>query len=253
MAAAQGAEVFCLTDHDSVAGYAATRAALPGCTVLRAAELSCSDEGRLLHVLLYGISDGEALARLEGQLEGLMSQRRQRIRRICGRLRALGVKLDAEAILRKTDGRVPGRPDVARALVEAGVVSSLKEAFSRLLRDGGPADVPSPKLPLADALALGRGAGARMALAHPHTCGELAVVRDLLVRMRGEGLSGLEAFYGGYGAAEREPWLGLARELDLVVTGGSDYHGELLPNVSRPVIDLPEPYASRALEWLGVA
>jgi hypothetical protein len=92
-----------------------------------------------------------------------------------------------------------------------------------------------------------------MALAHPHTCGELAVVRDLLRRMRDEGLGGLEAFYGGYGAAERGPWLRLARELDLVVTGGSDYHGELLPAVSRPVIDLPEPFASRAREWLGVA
>jgi len=253
MAAGRGAEVFCLTDHDTVAGYEAARAAVPECTVVRAAELSCTHGGRLLHLLVYRIGDGEALSRLEERLEQLMRERRERIRRICSRLHELKVELSAEPILRKAIGRVPGRPDVARALVEARVVSSLAEAFSRFLKDGGPADVPSPKLPLADALALGREVGARMALAHPHTCGKLAVVRGLLRRMKDEGLCGLEAYYGGYGAAEREPWLRLARELDLVVTGGSDYHGELLPAVSGPVIDLPEPLASRALEWLGVA
>ena len=136
-----------------------------------------------------------------------------RLRAICGRLDELGIHLDAEQILRDAAGRTSGRPDVARALLAVKAVRSLREAFERYLHDNGPADVAFARISLAEGLELGKAAGARMSLAHPR----------------------------------------LARQCDLVVTGGSDFHGEAMPDVAQPGIELPEPYAARVCEWLGVS
>mgnify|MGYP003593097870 CR=1 FL=1 len=247
-----GVELFCLTDHDSMAGYAATRAALPGATVLRGVELSCKHEGRTIHLLMYGVEEGPGAAALEQRLVGVQDDRRSRLRAICGRLEELGIRLDVEQILRDTAGRTPGRPDIARALVAVKAVRSLREAFERYLHDNGPADVAFARISLAEGLELGKAAGARMSLAHPHTLRSPALVADLFRRHRADGLEGLEALYGRYSHAEREGWLRLARQLELVVTGGSDFHGEAMPEVAQPGIDLPEPHAARLRDWLGV-
>jgi predicted metal-dependent phosphoesterase TrpH len=251
-AARTGVELFCLTDHDTCAGFAATREALAGepCTVMRGLELSCRAFGRTVHVLLYGLQEGDALAQLQGRLDAIHLERRERLRAICKRLRSLGIELDDEAILSRTHGRTPGRPDVARALVEAGIVKTPQDAFTRFLRDGGPADVPLDRLGVDEGLALARPAGARASLAHPHTLGDPSLVRALFERHKGEGLEGIEAYYGGYAWAESEGWLRLARELDLVATGGSDFHGEMSPHVTQPGIELPEPHATRLRAWL---
>jgi predicted metal-dependent phosphoesterase TrpH len=252
-AAAAGVELFALTDHDTLAGYAATREALPpGVPVLRAVELSCKAEGRTIHLLMYGVADGPGLAALEERLASVQDDRQVRLRAIVERLGALGIRLDADAILREAAGRTPGRPDVARALKAAGAVRSLREAFDRYLHDGGPADVALARLSLAEGLALGRAAGAKMSLAHPHTLRSHQLVVELFEQYRGDGLEGIEAFYGRYTAAEREVWLRVARRFDLVVTGGSDFHGDAVPEVARPVIDLPEPHAARLRAWLAV-
>jgi predicted metal-dependent phosphoesterase TrpH len=135
--------------------------------------------------------------------------------------------------------------------VAAGVCTSPKEAFTRFLRDGGPADVPVDRLEVGEAVALARAAGARLSLAHPHTLGHPSLVRDLFVRHRGEGLEGIEACYGPYAKAERTPWLRLAQELDLVVTAGSDFHGDMVPEVTTPGTELPSEHADRLRQWLA--
>jgi len=251
-AGAGGVELFALTDHDTMAGFAATRDALPGVTVLRATELSCKVAGRTIHLLMYGVEDGPGLAALEQRLAGVQGDRQARLRAIVDRLATLGIHLDADAILRETAGRTPGRPDVARALVGAGAVRSMREAFDRYLHDNGPADVSFARVTLSEGLELGRAAGARMSLAHPHTLRSPALVGDVVRRHQSEGLTGIEAFYGRYPHAEREVWLRLAHAHGLVVTGGSDFHGDAMPEVTRPVIDLPEPHAARLRDWLGV-
>ncbi len=248
-----GVELFCLTDHDSLAGYAATRAALPGVTVLRGVELSCKHENRTIHLLMYGVEEGPGHDALEQRLVGVQDDRRSRLRAICGRLEELGIHLDAEQILRDAAGRTPGRPDVARALLAAKAVRSMREAFERYLHDNGPADVAFARISLAEGLELGKAAGARMSLAHPHTLRSPALVADLFRRHRADGLEGVEALYGRYQHAEREGWLRMARQLELVVTGGSDFHGDAMPDVAQPGIDLPEPHAARLRDWLGVA
>jgi 3',5'-nucleoside bisphosphate phosphatase len=246
--------LFCLTDHDTCAGYAATRDELTaeGCVVLRGLELSCRAFDRTVHVLLYGLQEGPELDALQGRLDAIHIERRERLLAICARLDKLGIHLDAQAILTRTHGRTAGRPDVARALVEAGVCKTPQEAFTRFLRDGGPADVQLGRLGVDEGLALARPAGARASVAHPHTLGDPSLVRLLFERHKAEGLEGLEACYGGYGWAESEGWLRMASALGLVVTGGSDFHGEMSPLVAQPGIELAEHHAARLGDWLGV-
>lgn len=251
-AGAFGVSLFCLTDHDTFVGYEATAAALPDVTVLRGMELSCKDHGRTVHLLLYGLRDGEGLEALRARTERIFVARTHRLREICGRLAKLGHHLDPEAILAQTHG-VPGRPAVAKALVQARICTSMKEAFSRFLRDGGPADVPVDRVSLREGLDLGLAAGAKASLAHPHTFGEFGLVESICRRHREHGLMGLEAFYGRYGEAERVGWLRLVDQLDMVGTGGSDFHGEAVPEVTRPGIELEAARADTLMRWLEAA
>lgn len=252
-AAEREVRLFCLTDHDTMAGHPVTSEVLgEGVVVLRGLELSCRAFSRTLHLLIYGVEDGEGRAELEARLEEVGEARRTRIRTICEALAKRGVTLDPEPILARAVGRTPGRPDVARALVEAGVCTSPRDAFDRFLGDGKKAYVAVDRITLEEGLALGRACGARMSLAHPHTVGSVDVVKDLYQRHRADGLEGLEALYGRYARAEARPWLNLARQMDLVATGGSDFHGDMLPDVTRPVIDLDDDYARPLCDWLGV-
>jgi predicted metal-dependent phosphoesterase TrpH len=245
-----GVELFCLTDHDTLDGYEATAAALPGVTVLRGLELSCKHDGKTIHLLMYGVKAGAGA--LEERLVGVLEDRRLRLRAIVDRLAELGIQLDGERILRETAGRTAGRPDVARALVAAKAVRSMREAFERYLHDNGPADVAFARISLGEGLELGRAAGARMSLAHPHTLRSAALVAELYRKHQADGLEGIEALYGRYAHAEREVWLRMAKQMGLVVTGGSDFHGEAMPEVHQPGIELHEPHATRLRAWLGV-
>ena len=254
MAAQRGVTLFCLTDHDTLAGHPATVGAFgAGATVLHGMELSCREYDRTVHLLLYGVKPGAGQEALQRRLDRIGEDRRDRIHRICARLAAVGVTLDPSLILAGAHGRTPGRPDVAKALVAAKVCTSPREAFDRFLKDGGPADAPIERLGVDDALVLARDAGAKVSLAHPHTLGHPSLVRDLYVRFRDAGLEGIEAFYGRYARVESQAWLRLAREFALVATGGSDFHGDLTPDVSAPGIDLPRPHAERLLYWLGLS
>ena len=252
-AAGRDVRLFCLTDHDTMAGHPATAEVLgDGVVVLRGLELSCRVYARTLHLLMYGVREGEGRAQLQARLDAVGEARRTRITAICEALARQGVELDPAPILAGAVGRTPGRPDVARALVEEGVCTSPREAFDRFLGDGKKAHIEVDRITLEEGLSLGRACGARMSLAHPHTMGSVDVVKELFREHREQGLEGIEALYGRYARAEARPWLMLARELDLVVTGGSDFHGDMLPDVTRPVIDLDDAHARPLCEWLEV-
>lgn len=248
LAETAGVELFCLTDHDTCAGSAAVAAAARSARILRGVEISCHEDGRTVHVLFY--DTGGDWSGIEARLVELQARRRNRVHDMCARLDELGVHLDPDTIVRNAAGRSVGRPDVASALVAAGAVRNRGEAFERYLRDGGPADVPVARLSVADGLVLGRAAGARMSLAHPHQHGPRA--EAMVARYRDQGLEGIEAWYGVYKAGERRRWLEVAARHDLVVTAGSDFHGTQMPAVKRPGVELPEPHAARLLAWLGL-
>jgi predicted metal-dependent phosphoesterase TrpH len=249
-AAAAGAEIFCLTDHDTWAGHPETTQ-VPGMRVLRGTELSCDERGRPVHVLMLGLQEGPGLDRLAIEVADLQRRRRERVAEICARFLRWDIHLTPEAVFAEAREGVPGRPHVAMALVKAGVVRSVREAFDRFLRDGGPADVPSPRLPVERGVELGAQAGARVSLAHPHGVGAPDTIRPLLARAREAGLGGLEALYGPYATRERAPWLALAAELDLVPTAGSDYHGpKVTPDIPSPGVEVTGALADRLRNWL---
>lgn len=246
-AAERAVAVFALTDHDTCAG---SHVEVAGARMLRAVEISCDEPatGRTIHVLAYD-RGGAGWLDLERRLGDLRAARRNRMRMMAARLTQRGIRIDVEPMIAEAEqsGRTLGRPDLARAMVARGAVSSLKEAFTRHLYDGGPVDVPHHALTLADALALGRAANAAMSLAHPHLYDQLGVA--LLRQHRSDGLGGVEALYAVYDAHERKRWLDVADDFDLVCTGGSDWHGPA-DATAQLGVDVAEDRAAHLLDWL---
>jgi len=242
-AAERAVAVFALTDHDTCDG---SGVAVAGARVIRGVELSCDDDGRTVHVLAF--DRGGDWATLEARLEAVREARRNRLRVMAARLAQRGITIDIEALVGEAARRSIGRPDLARAMVAAGAASSMKDAFSRHLYDGGPVDVPHRALPLREAIEIGRAAGAAMSLAHPHLYDERSA--HYLRRHKADGLTGIEAYYGAYDPRERARWIALADQLGATCTGGSDWHGPEAPN-AQPGIDLPDDRSDALLQWLA--
>lgn len=241
--------LFCLTDHDSCDGYEATLAAYP--QALQGVELSCSHEERSLHLLIYRQPGSRGWGVLEEALREQQEARRQRVHLIAARLAKVGVHFDAEALVARHGQGTIGRPHIAEELQRVGAVASRSEAFDRYLKDGGPGDVVVARLSLEEGLALGLAAGGRMSLAHPHVHGQRT--EGILRGYKSQGLTGLEVYYGQYKSKNRKNWADLAKELGLVATGGSDFHGASLPQVSCLGVDIPEAVATPLLDWLGIS
>jgi predicted metal-dependent phosphoesterase TrpH len=222
-AAAAGLAVWALTDHDSVAGIpeAAGAAARHGLRLVPGIELSTFIDRREIHVLGHFLDPGSRAIR---EFEDLLAEKRRvRMGEIIQKLAAVGVAVLPEDIEKYAGGKILGRPHVARALVEHGHASSVKEAFDRWLGDGKPAFVPRFRLEAKDAIALIRGAGGVATVAHP---GLSRVERGELQRMAEWGLGGVEVSHPEQNPSVRDKYRKLCGELGLVPTAGSDFHGE---------------------------
>ncbi len=222
-AAAAGTRVWSLTDHDSVAGQdeGAGAARRLGLRFVTGIELSVYLDQRELHVLGHFIDPAhQALRRFE---DLLAEKRRLRMGEIALKLARLGVAVREEDIVKWSGGKTIGRPHVARALVEAGAVSTVKEAFDRYLGEGKPAYVPRFRLEAEECIRLVRDAGGVATIAHP---GNSHIGRGDLSRLRRAGLGGVEVNHPDHNPSVRGRYRRLAAELDLVPTAGTDYHGE---------------------------
>ena len=236
-ARAAGLDVVALTDHDTTAGWAAAAAARPdGLTVVPGMELSCrwfpADQPPVsVHLLAYLFDpDSPALA---AELTRLRAERLSRGERIVTAMAAAGHPVVWERIVEASGGGVVGRPHVARALVEAGVVGSVDEAFATLLSHRGPFHVPKADTDVLEGIALVRAAGGVPVFAHGLASRRGRVVDDAaIVAMAGAGLLGLEVDHPDHDPAERDHLRGLARDLGLLTTGSSDYHGS---NKTTPI------------------
>lgn len=247
-AAAAGVDVVALTDHDTTAGWAEAREAVPaGLTVVPGAELSTvSRDGRggavTVHLLAY-LFDPTAPTIVAEQAR-LRAERRDRLRRMVGTMAADGFPVDEEAVFGGLPADVSaGRPHLARALVAAGVVSSVKEAFDRYLHNGAPYYLPRADTPVAEAIAMIADAGGVTVLAHPLAASRGPVVStDVIVELAGAGLTGIEVDHPQHGEDARRRLRWLAGELGLVVTGGSDYHGRNKPTPLRAETTAPAQF-----------
>lgn len=218
-----GLDLIALTDHDHLGGIAPAQAAARplGMTVIPGVEINTNHEDVEVHVLGYFLSPdhpelSESLAR---QRHG----RQERTRRMVALLQGLGVAIAIEDVVGKPElDSTLGRPHVAEALLKAGSVNSVDDAFKRYLGNGKPAHVPQLGMTVAEAISLIRRAGGLPVLAHPGLWGADEARLRWLVDI---GLGGIEVFYPSHTSSQTREYQELARHFGLVMTGSSDYHG----------------------------
>ncbi|MFD4318013.1 PHP domain-containing protein [Streptomyces sp. NPDC058548] len=225
-AAAAGLDVVALTDHDTTRGHAEAIAALPeGLTLVTGAELSCRVDGIGLHMLAYLFDPEEPALLAEREL--VRDDRVPRARAMVGKLQELGVPVTWEQVARIAGDGSVGRPHVAEALVELGVVPDVSGAFTpEWLADGGRAYVEKHELDPIDAIRLVKAAGGVTVFAHPLAVKRGQVLPEAsIARLAEAGLDGIEVDHMDHDEATRARLRGLAKELGLLTTGSSDYHG----------------------------
>ncbi|WP_049573387.1 PHP domain-containing protein [Streptomyces sp. SBT349] len=224
-ASAAGLDVVALTDHDTVAGHAAAAAALPpGLTLVTGAEISCRLDGVSLHMLGYLFDPDEPELARERDL--LRDDRVPRARGIVTKLQERGVPITWERVRALAQGAV-GRPHIAAAMVEAGVIPDISAAFTaEWIGDGGRAYVGKHELDAFTAVRLLHNAGGVAVFAHPLALQRgRCVPESAIARLAEAGLDGVEVDHMDHDAEVRARLRSLAAELSLLPTGSSDYHG----------------------------
>jgi hypothetical protein len=242
-----GLAAISLTDHDTVEGCERTAAAcaLNRIEFLTGTELTAELGDYELHLLGYGVDPKHP--RLLRELARFQTGRQNRIREMVARLNEQRVPLVADVVFRMANCRSPGRPHVARALVQGGFCRTVDEAFERFLKKHRPAWVPKVRMSAIEGTALIRAAGGVAVMAHPglnHNDG-------LIPMMVEAGLDGLECWHTKHSPTASEHYLTLARKHDLLPTGGSDCHGL---SKGRPLIGtvkLPYEYVERLQELIA--
>ena len=224
-AAAAGLSVMAVTDHDTVGAVDQVQARCAARRMLGVAgiEITAVEDHRDVHILGYFFDSGDA-----GLAEFLTSQREirvARVRAIAERLAALGMPIDLETVLadaRALGGRSIGRPRIARAMIDAGYIASTREAFDRWLGRGSPAFVPRTGASAEHVIAIVHSAGGIVSLAHPGR----TQIDERIRALAAAGLDALEVYHSDHDEIAVARYRQMADELGLLVTGGSDFHGD---------------------------
>jgi predicted metal-dependent phosphoesterase TrpH len=235
---AAGVTVMAVTDHDTIASISEIQAlaAARGIEAHAGIEITAVEGGRDIHMLGYFLNPAEP--RL---LEFLRDQRETRVKRvhlIAARLAELGVPIDLQALLDEAQrnlGRSIGRPQVARALQRAGHVADTKEAFDRFLRNDGPAFVSRPGSPPDVVIGIIHRAGGIASLAHPGR----TRIDEQIAPLAMAGLDALEVYHSDHDEAAIERYRQMASDLGLLMTGGSDFHGDPMHGIEPGASTLP--------------
>jgi predicted metal-dependent phosphoesterase TrpH len=220
---ARAFHIIAITDHDTTEGIAEAKAAAAAQgapQIISGIELSAEAIGGDVHMLGYFIDIDNAA--LQSALRAFRETRFYRGQRIVEKLGALGVPVEWARVEALAGGGAVGRPHIARALIEAGHVETVREAFERYIANGAPAYVARQRLSPEEAVALIHSAGGVAVLAHP---GALRDHVGMVRRLIPAGLDGVEVAHPTNDAGVRADLRGLARQFDLVMTGGSDFHG----------------------------
>ena len=236
-----GLAVLALTDHDTVEGCAPMAAAckLAGMEFIPGTELTAEEGGNELHILSYFL-DTENV-KLLTEIAKFQAVRQNRIREMVARLNAHQIPLRAEAVFELANCRSPGRPHVARAMVQGGHCATPDEAFQRFLRKDRPAWVPKFKVSAAHAIELIHQAGGVAVMAHPG----LNRTDEVIPALAAAGLDGLECFHTKHSTSTTRRYLEVAEQHRLLVTGGSDCHGLSKGKPLIGTIKLPYEYVAK--------
>ena len=225
LAAEKGFSIIAITDHDTMRGVPEAIAAGEkyGVRVIGGVEISAGGQTEV-HVLGYGVRDVE---RLEQTLTLMRDKRAERMAGMVEKLRALGVDVTLDEVTALSGGSV-GRSHLARVLIDKGVVRDVREAFAKYLSPGKPAYVEREKLGVQQVVRLIADCGGLPVIAHPgQNRGESYWGRERFHALKAYGLRGIEVYHMAHGAAQAAAFERIARAENLLVIGGSDYHGKV--------------------------
>lgn len=245
LASSHGIEIIAISDHDNLAAYFEIKgyADEAGATLIPAAELSAEHQGIDIHVLAYAVDPLDD--RLNERLAKFREDRLTRGHRMCERLLAAGYPISTERVLELCGGGAMGRPHVARALIEAGHVSSMKEAFDQLLRPGRPGFVAKPRFAIGEVVELVHSAGGLTSVAHPSLYPEH---RRLVTEVLDLGVDGIEVFHPEVDPESRRFYTALASDRGLMITGGSDDHGTAKTTETLGTVKVEEKHVRPILD-----
>lgn len=228
----KGLSAFALSDHDTTEGIeeAVEAAKGTGLEVIPAIEFSTEYEGKDIHILgLYIDYNGKEF---KTYLKNFQESRNLRNHKMCRKLTEHGVPVTYEELSTRFPGAVLTRAHYAKYMLEKGYVKSMSEAFERYIGDHAPCFLPREKVTPMQAVSLILRAGGVPVLAHPVLYHLSDAKLDRLVAdLKAAGLVGIEAIYSTYNSAEERQMRHLAQKYDLLVSGGSDFHGATKPNL----------------------
>ncbi len=222
LASAQQMRTIAITDHDTIDGLPEAIAAGQGLGVeiVSGVEISSNTGGTEIHLLGYFVDPSSTT--LIDHLRWCIDSRIQRVERICERLTNAGLPLTVDEVLSVAGSGSVGRPHVAQAMIARGYIETIGEGFARYLGRGKPGFVQRENVAPGKAVGIIRESGGAAVLAHPYAT---SAALQLLPELIDAGLAGLEAWYGEYDTHTRQRLAELASSLDLIATGGSDFHG----------------------------
>ena len=256
LAVQRGLKAIAITDHDTLSGSAAAIAGgipaalqfITGVEISAAAPDGYPIQGSV-HMLGYGVDLHNPT--LSALVNKLSDARHNRNPQIMARLAALGMHLDMDELARLVGNATPGRPHIAQLMIDNGMATSIDDAFDRFLGKRGAAYVEKARVPMADAIAAINIAGGVAVLAHPHLSGltDPDLFESFLLTLKTMGLQGIEAIYPSHPPAATTAYCHLARRHDLLITGGTDFHGAVTPGIELGVGsgDFHVPYEHFAL------
>lgn len=231
----KGLGALAVTDHDTTEGLAEAQrvGAQLGVEIIDGCEVTAVLPSGIAHILAYGFAVEDAS--FQAMLARVCTGRDQRNATILEKLGGLGIDLDYEEVRKHAVGRIVARPHIAAALIEHGHVDDLRDAFQLYLRDGGPAYAQAPVPPAEEVVAAIVAAGGVAVLAHPRSLrmGHRSAYRQVFERLAAAGLGGIEVHHPSADTSQRRMFAQLARDLDLVESAGSDFHG-----ANKPYLEL---------------
>ena len=232
---ARGISALAIVDHDTTEAIAEALAEAQGSDleIIPGIELTAQHENQEIHILGYFLDYRDK--KLLEKLRLMQLNRIERVYKIIENLEELGLKLNPETVFSISGKATVGRMHIARALVKEGLVGSPAEAFRRYIGDKSPAYVLGFRLSAPEAIKLIHAAGGVAVLAHPYMLHNDALIAEFV----GFGLEGLEVYYPEHSQALVNFYLDLAKKLNLLVTGGTDFHGSAKPEIKLGMIKIP--------------
>lgn len=239
-----GFSALAITDHDTISGLAeaSQEANLHEITLIPGIEISTTLNGKSVHILGYMISAQSEI--LQKTLREIIESRTERMKNMVDRLDTMGYPLDIVDVLDFIGDKVPGRALLARYIIQKGHFKSVGEVFDYVLGDSGEVFEPVSVLDPQSAIEIINKAGGVSSIAHPgNTC-----IDEMFPQLVEAGLDGVEAYNPVHSKPEVAHYLKIAQRYDLLVTGGSDYHGPQRPNKDMGKIKLDYTHVERIKE-----